>query len=512
MELITTSNMKKAEENAYKEFGIKSKTLMDNAALSVFSYANENILNFSSKKIIIFCGPGNNGGDGYAFAKKCKLNGNDVIVYSSCLEEKLSGNSLINYIECLKLNIPIMIKEKEILIPNDVIVVDCLLGTGLKRVVDNLILKYIKLINNSLAFTISVDIPSGLQADTGFPMNQAIKADVCICLGKGKIGLYTQPGCEYAKSVIIKSIGIPDKAYEGLLNEYHVYDRQAALNDYSIRKNISSKGDYGRVYVLSGSKGMTGAYALCTKAALSGGAGYVYSLVPKSKIYEYNSLVNEAICVEIEDNNKEYLSTENTEQIIKNIKNADSLVIGPGLSPQANLLPLIKEIILTVSIPVIIDAKGLAALSEDLTILKEKKATVIITPHPGEFAKITGLSIKEVQKNRIVLAKDFAKKYDIIILLKGHKSLVTDGNTVYLNNTGNPGMATAGSGDVLAGIIGANVAMADNITRKVAYSMYIHGLAGDYAKKDEGEKGVIASLIIHYIKQVERTLYEEKTR
>ncbi len=512
MDLITTSNMKKAEEIAYREYGISPMSLMENAAFSVFSYVNENIPNFNNKSIIVFCGSGNNGGDGYAFAKKCKLNGNSVVVYSSCKIKKLSKNALANYQICKEMNIPITIEKSEITLPDDAIVIDCLLGTGLQREVSGLILEYIQLINSSKVFTISVDVPSGLLADIGIPMNHAIKADVCICLGKGKIGLFTQPGCEYAKTVIIKQIGIPEKAYERLVKEYQVYDRLEALNDYSIRENISSKGDYGRVYVLAGSKGMTGAYALCTKAVLSGGAGYAYCLVPKSKVYEYNALVNEAICVEIEDNNLEYLSSMNKEEIIQNIKNANALVIGPGLSPNADLLPLIREIILKVSIPVIIDATGLRALGEDLSILLNKKATIIITPHPGEFAQLVGLSIKEVQKNRITLAKKFAKKYDIIVLLKGHKSLVTDGNTVYLNKTGNPGMATAGSGDVLAGIIGANTATTNDVIRQVAYSMYIHGLAGDYAKENEGEKGVIASLIIHYIKQVERTLYEEKTR
>ncbi|MCK5811977.1 MAG: NAD(P)H-hydrate dehydratase [Clostridiales bacterium] len=512
MDLISTSNMKKAEKIAYEKYGISPMSLMENAALSVFSYANKNIPNFNSKEIIVFCGSGNNGGDGYAIAKKCKLNGNSVVVYSSCQVEKLSKNAHANYHKCKDLNIPINLKKEKIVIPNDVIIIDCLLGTGLKREVSGIILEYIKLINDSQALTISVDVPSGLLADTGTPMNYAIKADICICLGKGKIGLFTQPGCEYAKNVIIKKIGIPIKVYERIAKEYKVYDRLEALNDYSIRKNISSKGDYGKVYVLAGSRGMTGAYALCTKAVLSGGAGYAYGLVPKSRIYEYNALVNEAICIEIEDNKKEYLSYENKTQIIKNIKNANSLIIGPGLSKYANLPPLISEIIITVSIPVIIDATGLRALAEDLSILNNKKATIIITPHPGEFAKLVRLPIEEVQKNRITLAKSFAKKYGIIVLLKGHKSLVTDGNTVYLNKTGNPGMATAGSGDVLAGIIGANVANTKDTIKQVAYSMYIHGLAGDYAKENEGEKGVIASLIIHYIKQVERKLYEEKTR
>jgi len=512
MELITTTKMKEAEDITINKYGISSLLLMENAANGVFKILEAKFQNLKSKKIAIFCGPGNNGGDGYAVARKLHILGCTTTIFSTINIVDLKKDAKYNADICNKLGILINEKVENIDIKEYDIIVDGLLGTGISREVQGVMKYYIDSINNTKAYKVSIDIPSGLQGNSGNIFNKVVFSDLTITFGKGKIGLYTQPGFKYSKEIKVVNIDIPSEVYNKVNLDTFYYTKTMAINYIKPRKAISSKGNYGRVMVIVGSKGMLGAYKLCTTSIMSAGAGYTYALVPSSKIYEYNSLVSEVICIGIEDNNKQYLTNENAKEVIGKLNNIDSMVIGPGLDNKSNINLLIKEILDNTDMPIVIDAKAITDISNNLDIIKNRRQKIILTPHPGEMAKLINSSIEYVQNNRIKVAKKFAKEYGTILLLKGHKSIVTDGDKVYINNSGNAGMATAGSGDVLAGIIGAKIAKNSNVLETVAYCMYIHGYSGDIAKKKYGENGLTATKIIENFVQAERVIYEEKAK
>ena len=512
MELITTKKMKIAEEIAISKYEIGSLLLMENAANSMFLILKNKFENLDQKKIAIFCGAGNNGGDGYTLARKLHIFGVKVTIYSSIELNKLKDDAKYNANICKKLKIEINEVSQDIILDKYNIIIDGLVGTGLTRKTEGIISKYIDIINKTKAYKVAIDVPTGLHSDLGIALDKAIYCDLTICFGRGKVGLFTQPGFKYSKEIIITSIDIPNDIYKKMEFSDFYYNRKNALRCIKNREPISSKGKYGRTLVIAGSKGMLGAYTLCVKASMASGVGYTDAIVPLSKIYEYNQVVSEAVCIGIEDNNKQYLLENSANEIVNRITKVDSIIIGPGLSNETSYNSIIKNILDNTNITMIIDAKAINDISKDLNIIKNRKQSIILTPHPGEMARLIGSTIEYVQNNRIKVAKDFSKEYGTIVLLKGHRSIATDGNKVFINSTGNAGMATAGSGDVLAGIIGAKVAISKNILETVAYCMYIHGYAGDIAKKKYGENGLIASRIIENLIEAERELYEEKTK
>lgn len=271
----------------------------------------------------------------------------------------------------------------------------------------------------------------------------------------------------------IENINIPPEV-KGILKE---------------RQKDSHKGTYGKVGIVAGSRGMTGANYLSSMAALRTGSGLVYSLVPSELVDIMSNKFIEVIVKEIKDNN----------HILDMVKEVDGLAIGPGLGVDNNKTNMVRELLLCYDNPIVLDADGINYLADDPEILKKRKGVTIITPHPGELAKLLNKSIKEIQENRIFYSKYTSNKYNIITLLKGNNTIVTDGDSVYINSTGNPGMATAGSGDLLTGIIISFICQGISGMNSTILGAYIHGLAGDMASLDIGEYGLISSDILEYI-------------
>lgn len=264
------------------------------------------------------------------------------------------------------------------------------------------------------------------------------------------------------------------------------------------RKKDTHKGSYGKVGIIAGSKGMTGANYLTSMAALRTGSGLVYSFVPEDLVNIMSNKFIEVIVKEIPENNN----------ILKQVKELDALALGPGLGISKNKIEMVRELILCYDNPIVLDADGINALANDPEVLKERKQITIITPHPGELAKLLNKSLNEIQENRLYYAKYTSNKYKVITLLKGHSTIVTDGDLVYINSTGNPGMATAGSGDVLTGIIVSLICQNINGLDSAILGTFIHGLAGDLASLSKGEYGLIASDILEYIPKAMKALLE----
>lgn len=263
------------------------------------------------------------------------------------------------------------------------------------------------------------------------------------------------------------------------------------------RNKYSHKGSYGRVGVIAGSKGMTGANYLSTMAALKTGSGLVYSIVPESILDIMSIKLIEAIVIPLKDE-EGYFSKDSIDSIKDKLNNFNTIIIGPGIGHKENIKNFVEYIIENFKNPILIDADGLNNISENLEILN-KNNNIVITPHPGEFSKLTGNSIEEIENNRIKYAVEFSKKYNIVTVLKGHETIVTDGEEIYINETGNPGMATAGSGDVLSGIIGSFISQGIEIFDAAVLGVYVHGLAGDIAKEILGEYSIIARDILEKI-------------
>ncbi|MCD6321603.1 MAG: NAD(P)H-hydrate dehydratase [Clostridiales bacterium] len=496
MELVSILQMQKADKYTIEVLGIPGKILMQKAASAIC----KEVVNIAEGKntfsAAIFCGPGNNGGDGWATASILYEANIDVSVFSGCSLEKLKGDAAFYANKAVENGINIKYQE----MPGDLsdydVAIDAIFGIGLQREVSDIYKEYILLINNKARFVISVDVPSGLYSDEGVPHNFAVKAERTVTFGKAKVMLFSQPGCTYAGKVIVDDIGIPDEAYSKEGFRYIAVNSAFVREFISQRKKISSKGNYGRVLLVTGSPGMTGATGLCAESCLRSGTGLVYCAVPKNKVYEYDSLVREAISIPVETGGLDYVSSSSKNDIIKAVTSKTAVVIGPGLSNESDSHLILSALFDNTEVPIIVDAQTINDLSENMYILKKAGGNTIFTPHPGEMSGLLGKSIESIQNNRLSSAVEFAREHDVIVLLKGHRTVVTDGNHVYINTTGNPGMATAGSGDVLCGVIASCTAIVDDKAKAAAVAAYIHGAAGDRAAVRFGEYSMKSGDII----------------
>ncbi len=494
MDFVTIKQMKNADKKAIEDFGIPAADLMQRAGNALARRALDMIGGANNPKAAVFCGPGNNGGDGWACSETLHKEGVDVTVFTAKEPDVDKAGAAKFHSRAKMTGVEIVFNK----VPEDIgsfhIVIDAIFGIGLTREVSGIYEKYIELINGGAAPVLSADIPSGLSTDEGIPLNIAVKATETISFGKAKLCLFTEPGCIFAGKVSTDHIGIPEQAYDRSDLECEALDRNFAGKWLKKRKKITSKGDYGRVLVVAGSPGMTGAAALCAHSCYKSGSGLVYMAVPESKIFEYDSLVTEAVCIPVKDSGHPYISKISSKDIAKAAKKVNAVIIGPGMSEATNPADIYKELLSGTDALIVADAGLLRDMAENKDVLDYggEKKKVIITPHPGEMAALTGESIENIQKNRISTAAGFAEKHNLIVLLKGHKTVVTDGRRVFINTTGNPGMATAGSGDVLCGAIASCFAICPDPLTAAALGVWIHGSAGDIAAVELGEYGITA--------------------
>ncbi len=483
MKIVTSSQMKNADRNTTLVYGIPSVILMENAASECVNIILDNI-SLDNKKIVVICGGGNNGGDGLAIARKLFLKGLNVKIFKAFDEDKLTDESKQNYDIVLKVGVPFT----ESLRGFDV-VIEALLGIGITGDVREKERKIINKINSLESFVVSVDVPAGICADSGKICGSAVKADLTITIGYGKTGLYTGKGLEYSGKKVVADIGlVPD-------NESNFFYLDKIPEEWKVKNSIlAHKGDNGNVLIVAGSLGMTGAAYLTAMGAHRAGAGIVRLLVPQNLNEIMEKKLTETITIPI---NRENYFDETCFDTVMNTP-ADVIVIGPGIGRNEQTISLVHKIIKNSSVPVICDADGIYALSLNINVLKEAKAPVVITPHQGEFSRLLGKPVSEIENNRIGFASDFAKNYNVTVVLKGAGTVIAepDGN-VYINSTGNEGMAKGGSGDVLSGIIGG--LCGKKYSHYAACGAYIHGLAGDKAAEVLGKDAMLPTDILNYI-------------
>lgn len=505
MQIVTGSQMKEIDKAAIKDYKIPGVKLMETAGSYVYEEVIKTFNGKKDKSVIIICGAGNNGGDGYVVARKLHCDFIEVKVYSTVDVNKLTGDAKINYEKFIELgeevcdlnNISILEKFKKD-INNSYIIIDAILGTGISREVSGNIANIINIINSAKKNIISVDIPSGTSANDGKIYGVSIRANKTIAFQLPKIGNIFYPGAEYGGKLIVKDIGIPQK----IINDNK--DINISLIDEEYIKAIilkrekdTHKGTYGKAVVIAGSKGMAGAAVLTSKSALRSGIGLIKVAVPESINNIIQISVSEAITIPIPDNNRGSIGIEDIPYILENISDSDIVAIGPGCGRTDEIGYTIENILKNTDNSMVIDADGLNALSNRMELLDDKNNTLIISPHPGEMSRLTGLDIEYINENRIEVASTFAKEKKVIVVLKGARTVVAEpSGKIYINITGNPGMSTAGSGDVLTGIITSFIAQGLSAEEAAVAGVYIHGLAGDIMAKKVGEYGLVASDIV----------------
>jgi hydroxyethylthiazole kinase-like uncharacterized protein yjeF len=377
------------------------------------------------------------------------------------------------------------------------LIVDGILGTGLKGEVTGILADIIRLVNHSEVPVISIDIPSGINGETGKIMGTCIKAVRTISFGLPKVGLLVHPGCEFTGQLIIADIGMPQKAIDSISIKLNTIQDSYVSQILPVRLPNTHKGSYGKIFIISSSIGMTGAGHLAAAGALRVGGGLVYLGVPSTVVCQHPPAFLEVITIPLEDRKSGYLSEDSISSVLRQMETMTVTAIGPGLSTRGDVGEVVYSVIENSNIPLIIDADGLNVLACNIDVLKKLKAPAIITPHPGEMARLTGISIQEVQNNRIEVAQEFARKWKIITVLKGAKTVVAlPRGEAYINPTGNSGMATAGSGDVLTGIISGLIGQGMRPEEAAISGVYLHGMAGDQVANVKGMHGLNARDIV----------------
>lgn len=507
MKVLTSKQMKEIDRVAIEEMGILGPTLMENAGLQIFQNIQKRFSELTKEKIVIVAGKGNNGGDGFVVARHLFNHGAEPEVLLLASKKEVKGDAAVN----LKIADEIGIKIHEVCSPKDLnlhkgkiflatLLVDAVFGTGLTKPAEGLYVKVIELINKSKAYTIAVDIPSGLSSDTFQIIGPCVKADLTVTLAAPKISHVFPPAEEYVGKLEVADISIPSFLFDKDDLKLEFVEKKTVVPYFKKRQRDTHKGTYGHLFILSGSLGKTGAAVMAGKAALKMGAGLVTVGTPKSCLPIVARSMDELMTEPLPETPEKTLSSEALDRVLSLLDGKDGLLIGPGISTHPSTAEFVLSLIPKIKTPAVIDADALNILASKPEIIKSLRKPAVLTPHPGEFARLLNISTKEVMEKKLELVPKFAVEYGVYLVLKSYRTLTAapDGN-VYINSTGNPGMATAGSGDVLSGMIASMIIQEKNLLEAVLAAVYIHGLSGDLGVEKLGEKPLVAGDIIRFL-------------
>ena len=494
MRLTNSAQMREIDTYAIEVLGIPGITLMANAAAHVAAAAMEHLPQGGG--VAVFCGTGNNGGDGIGAAACLISKGITVRVFLVGEKDKLSHDSkeMLKRYELLGGSLEPFIASgdsSDYLTDCDVII-DAMFGIGLNAGLKGDVQYAAEMINASGIFVISVDIPSGVLADSGAIFNCAVKADLTVTFSLAKPGHFVDPGSTNCGEIRILDIGIPSEVLNGAASSvFAILPEEIALPR---RKLGTHKGDYGRCFIVSGSVGYTGAPVLCARAASKMGAGLVYLGIPEQIYSIIASMLIEEMPFPLPCDRQGRIASNAAGEILRRAGECDVCLIGPGLGLSGETTELVRSAISILKTPIVLDADGINALSGDIDCLHKAASPIILTPHHGEFVRLVG-NVPSGEKLR--LARTFAAQYGCYLVLKGHRTIIAMPNgTAYVNTTGCPAMAKGGSGDVLAGMITALIGQKLPIKDALPIAVYLHGLAGDLCAQEHGEYSVTASDII----------------
>ncbi len=518
MKVLTAEQMQAVDRRTIDKVGIPGVVLMENAGRGV---AEEIVSRYSShgqQRAVVMAGKGNNGGDGYVIARHLLDNDWDVLTLVFASEGDISGDAAVNLKALVNCGAQILYirTESELYEAVDeaeefTVIVDALFGTGLTKPLQGLFLDAIGWINCQVCPVVAVDIPSGIDGSTGRIMGAVVNADLTVSFAFAKIGQTTYPGARHVGELVVKDIGIPSQIVYETDAECFLVDDAAARALLPLRSMDGHKGTFGHLLVLAGSTGKCGAAVMTAEAGLRGGAGLVTLACPKNAQPVIASRLTEVMTVPLDEVNGEIamLALEDVQALTAG---KQALAIGPGLGLGDEVSSLVRRMVQDTDLPVVVDADGLNALVGHLTVLdRQVDHEVVLTPHPGEMSRLTGLSIAEIQADRYSVAREFAVQHGVVLVLKGARTLVTapDG-IVYVNTTGHAGMASGGMGDVLTGLIGSLLAQGLPAKHAATLGVFLHGLAADRLLGTFGDAGLLATDVLYELPAARLALAEEE--
>ena len=500
MKLVTRKQMNEVDALASTRYRIPSILLMEHAAHEVFLKLSEKW--DASTSFILVCGSGNNGGDGFALARLLHLKGYSCTLQFLGKEERLTKDAKINYDTCHALHVPFVMDCEY---SDYDVVIDCIFGTGLCRTIEGKYKDVIENINASKAYKISIDIPSGVDSDSAAILGVAIKADETYTMQTGKTGLYVCPGRNYAGKVSVLDIFIPDVLVEESESTTYLVEKEEMKTWLPERKVQSNKGSYGKVLCVGGSEGMSGAITMASKSALSVGCGLLTCAIPKSIQPLVSGNLLESMSYLLEEENG-HISKSSIPFLKEKINAFTCALIGCGIGRSED----IKEILsmfLESEIPLIIDADGLFALKDQLT----NRKNTILTPHLKEFATLMNVDVKEIVNHTLAYVDKFTALYpDITLVLKSETTIIAQNKVRYINTYGNNGLATGGSGDVLAGLITGLYAQNKDPLKASVLGVFLHAYSADLLVKKKSVYSIVPTDIIVQMEDVLFALSEGK--
>lgn len=519
MKIVSAAEMREIDRATSERFGVPSLTLMENAGTAVAEHVLAH--HGAARKIVVFCGKGNNGGDGFVAARRLHQKGKTVQVMLLADPADLRGDAAVMYGKLPTAAIVVHSSEElksdrvRLSLPAD-LYLDAVLGTGFKPPVTGLYAEGIEVMNRSDAHVIAVDIPSGADADAMTPQRGTIaRADSIITFTAPRpahvFSLLTR------RSTYVAPIGTPDEAIVSALH-LNVITAHDIASLIAPRRADSNKGLYGHVLVVGGSVGKAGAAAMAGISALRAGAGLSTVATAQSALPTVAGFYPELMTEPLPETDGGAIATSAGVRVEELLKSMTVVAIGPGISRDPHTATLVRSLVANQKIPMVVDADGLNAFQGHTGELNGSDRTLVITPHPGEMARLAGCSTAEVQKDRLGVARNFAREHNLIVVLKGHRTLVVEAKgEAWVNTTGNPGMSTGGTGDILTGMVAATIAQnPNNVPLAVCAAVHLHGLAGDLMQESVGEHSMVATDLIRGLPEAfgnaQRTAREKLVR
>lgn len=524
MKVVTAAEMRQIDQDTIERIGIPGIVLMETAGSAIVRAIEQHYP--TCKRIGIFAGKGNNGGDGIVIARQLAHIGLDVHIFLVSPPESFTGEAAVNLqiAKNLKLRIEEILTDAALETEESVslnhttsceLLVDAIFGTGLRGEVREPIATLINAINNLSIPILSIDLPSGLDADTGNPFGTCVQADRTVTIGLPKRGLLVHPGAELAGKLEVVDIGFPEQVIDAQNIKANWTTAAEASAWMPSRPSASHKGTYGRILVVAGSTGMTGAAALASKAALRAGAGLVTLATPKHLNPILEGLLPEVMTLPLPETDAGSLAVSASSTLLEFAEKTKSvLAIGPGLSQNPETVALVHELVREnqeqgLGLRLVIDADGLNALAQERECISRLDKDAVLTPHPGEMARLTNTSVSVLETDRIRTAQQFASKHGVTLVFKGAPTVIgTPNGDVWINSTGNPGMATGGMGDVLTGVIAGLIAQGVSSETAGVLGVYVHGLAGDIVSERLGTHGLIASDVLKAVPEALSSLIQ----
>ncbi|MCP4689837.1 MAG: NAD(P)H-hydrate dehydratase [Desulfobacterales bacterium] len=507
MQLTTAGEMQEMDRLTIESFGIPGRVLMENAGRGAVDFLLKTFKDLEGRRVGVMAGRGNNGGDGFVIARYLIGKGVKPTVYLLSEASRVRGDAEANLRLLAPVGVPVVempdedafLKRRSELRHQD-LWIDAVLGTGLKSDVRGYFKTIIAFINDSGKPVFAVDIPSGLDSDSGQPRGVCIRADATATFALAKTGHVVHPGVDYTGRLHVVEIGIPDHIVS------RVDPRQFLLTDEMITRELprrapdAHKGAAGHLLVAAGAPGKTGAAAMTAMSAMRAGAGLVTLGAPMSLNPVLEPQVLEAMTWPLPEGEGGILDESALPDILDLLPGKRCLALGPGVGTAAGTRRLVHRLIAECPVPLVVDADGLNCLAGRVEMLKDLKAPAVLTPHPGEMARLMDATTGEVQKDRVTCARDFAREFHVHLVLKGARTVIAhpDG-TVYINPTGNPGMASGGMGDVLTGLIGGFIVQGLPPDAAARVGVYLHGAAADALAERTGPYGFLASDVMNAV-------------